>query len=77
MLEVKIDILPFGDENFRETIKEMIITNNGTHKKRPEYGNYFVLCDGIEFEVKNHKRSDGIWVLLKKIIDKLLEEQNA
>jgi hypothetical protein len=74
MLELKIEIIPFGDEAMgRRNISTMRIINDGKHKQRPEWGSYKIECDGITCHVPNHKRNWGAWRLVQSAVDKFLE----
>ena len=72
MLEVQIDIVPFGYQADRETIGKLRIINTGDHIDRPNYGNYICEHPDGSFKVLNHKRSDGVWLLLKKCIEEYI-----
>lgn len=71
MVEVKVNIVPFGFKDLKKEIGSMKIINDGTHKKRPEYGNYVIKIDDKEIKITDHKRSDGIWVLIKRALEEL------
>lgn len=69
MIEVHVILKPYGIDHLAEQIQEMVIINDMTHEKRPEYGNYKIEMDGEVFKVKNHKRVDGIWELIRLAIE--------
>ena len=78
MLRVTIELIPFGNEDNKETIGEIIIINDATSKKRPEFGNYEVKLYQSTISpkfiaIKNHKREDGYLKLLQKCINKLVK----
>lgn len=79
MLRVTVEIVPYGDEMCAEIIGKMIIGNTCMHPKRPEYGSYIVkIKDNDEFkqmELLSHKRSDGFWKLLLKILKQHCERK--
>ena len=74
MLRVKLEIVPFGIEYRCQQIGELRIVNDGSHPKRPEYGNYQVsIVYENEFQcstgcVKDHLRSAGAWRLVRKAL---------
>ena len=75
MLRVTVEILPFGDESKKKTLRSVSIINDGTHENHPDYGNYRVEhTDGngesFTFEIHNHVRSDGLDCLLFKVFGK-------
>lgn len=79
MLKIPIEIHPFGDGDKRRTLGNITIINDGTHKNRPEYGNYKIMVNvydeikEYEFKIKNHKRDEGWIKLLHKATGELLE----
>lgn len=66
MLKVTIELIPFGDLTKIETIKRMIIVNDGTGT--PETGNYVYEIDGKKSVLKGFKRAQGAWKLLFKFL---------
>ncbi len=66
MLEVIVNIVPFGDESKRRELGRMTIINTVDHQKRPEYGRYIVHHDGGSFVIKSWKRERGFWGLILK-----------
>lgn len=78
MLKIPIEIHPFGDSSNKRELGCIYIINDGTHKKRPEYGNYIIeACLGNvikeRFPIKNYKREDGWLKLLHKATGELLK----
>jgi len=73
MLELKIDIVPFGNESKRRTLDKLIIINTATHPKRPEWGKYICHHSEGSFIIENHKREDGFWSLIRKCINEYLD----
>ena len=69
MIKVTVEILPFGFEEGRRTIGEMTIANDGTGNH--ETGNYYGTVDGKKVleKVLNHKRAEGVWPLIKKMLE--------
>jgi len=83
MLEIRIDIVPFGQESMRRPLEQLYIINTADHPRRPEYGNYDVKAvkhsaDGIEVrfvgKIKGHPRDRGYWPLIRKAIKALDSE---
>jgi hypothetical protein len=80
MLELKIDIIPYGEESLRKNLETIQIVNNGKNKKRPEFGDYKVLKSTSEtwpsnleeISINNHRRKDGYWPLIKKVASFLM-----
>ncbi len=68
MLEIKVDIIPFGQEDLRETLDSIKIINTGQHENKPEYGEYMVIHEGGSFIIPSHKRDDGFWDLVRQAI---------
>jgi len=75
MLEIKVDLIPFGNESKRETLDKLIIINTGNNRNRPVKGDYICKCGDKSFEIKNHIREEGYWRLLQKCIGKLVNER--
>lgn len=83
MLRILVELCPFGDVSFKREIGNISIINDGTNKRRPEYGNYIIrLLNESEYngtilessiKIKNHKRSDGWLELLHKTTGELLK----
>ena len=78
MLEIRIDIVPFGQESRRCTLEKIQIINTVDHPRRPEYGNYIVQTDNEEgrhprvaCRIKGHRRDRGYWPLIRKAIKAL------
>lgn len=77
MIRVTIEIIPHGREELKNKIGEIVIGNTVDHENRPEYGNYVVSIRDLgrnikkDIKIKDHKRSDGVWVLLKKILENI------
>ena len=78
MLDVKIDLVPFGDESMRNEIIHIVITNDGTGN--PEIGNYNVeiskpFAHSHKFTIKSYDRSRGILALIGEIGKAVKEEE--
>lgn len=81
MLHVKIDLVPFGQEDGRRQISEIFIGNFGklqsgeyryaVYRKDPRPNGDFDKFDVVVF----HNREDGCEVLTMKAIKKLKEEK--
>ena len=76
MIRVTVDIIPFGVEAKKKTITEIKIDNDGTGDVFT--GNYDFSVYDVEHDhamlidkIKDHRRSDGVWPLIKKVIDKI------
>lgn len=75
MLEVKIDMVPFGYESHRRTIHSIKIINDGKHPKRPFRGSCVVIMDTEDqFEIPDHDRNLGVLDLVRKAIGVFLRE---
>jgi hypothetical protein len=79
MLRVTIELIPFGDQKKSRVIGQMQIVNTGT-SKWPSIGHYDGwMCEEdngyTEFHIKNHKRRDGFWVLLSKILNHVMRSR--
>ena len=72
MLEVKVEIVPFGDESKRRLLDRLLIINTGEHKDSPKKGNYICHHRDGSFEIRNHVRDVGYWSLVRKCLKKLL-----
>jgi hypothetical protein len=76
MIEVKIDLVPFGDYEHVRQIGYIKIWNDGTGDV--ETGNYkYEICDDFyniikSGEYKNFKRAKGVYILLKEILNDAL-----
>lgn len=62
MLEVKVSLIPFGDERGRRELGTIRISNTGKHPQRPEYGEYTVDYDGGSFVIPEYRRDRGFGV---------------
>lgn len=71
MLRCIIEISPFGNELKKYEIERLEIINDLTHSKRPEYGNYRYSFKNHAGTIKNHKREDGAFVLIKNILNQI------
>ena len=80
MLEIRIDIVPFGQESRRRTLEKFQIINTADHPRRPEYGNYAVHhldevgLTEVVCRIKGHRRDRGYWPLIRKAIKALDKE---
>lgn len=67
MIEVNIDLVPFGEEKYRQVIGAMTIINDGTGDY--EVGSYDIeFGDGMKVRVENHERWQDIYTLLYKAL---------
>jgi hypothetical protein len=77
MLHVKIDLVPFGQEEGRRQILDLYIANVG--RISPIHHEYHVWCEdprGVQPRPEplvsvDHMRDDGAWILVKKCIEAL------
>ena len=77
MLHVKVDLVPFGQEDGRRQILELYIANMG--RISPIHYEYHVWTEdprGKELRPEpavavDHSRDDGAWILVKKCIEAL------
>ena len=71
MIEVKINIVPYGNRFYEENIYTIQICNDGTGTI--DYGNYkYEILGGIvtpKGKVKHHKRADGVLELLRLVLN--------
>jgi hypothetical protein len=73
MIEIKIDLVPFGDESKRKNLRTIIIANDLTGTN--EIGNYDVLSkDRMKKygKIKKHKRVKDVLYLAQKAIKLLI-----
>lgn len=75
MLEITVDIVPYGCEGLRRNLNTVRIINDGMHPERPERGSYSCTYDQGSVSVKDHVRDEGYFSLLKKCIDKIVEKE--
>jgi hypothetical protein len=69
MLEIKVDLVPFGIESGRRTLKKFIIANDGTGDSF--IGNYKVLSEDrttVFGVIKKHERNKDVLFLVKKAL---------
>ena len=73
MIDIKIDLVPFGFYSSKRQIGFINITNDatgnveiGNYKYRIEDGNDNIILEGT---YKGFKRNKGIFLLLKEILD--------
>jgi hypothetical protein len=69
MLEIRIEIVPHGNEAKRKLLDKLVIINTGKHEERPEKGDYVCHHSDGSFFVLNHVRADGYWALVRKCIE--------
>ena len=79
MLQVNIDLVPFGNFSRRETLRRLDIVNDGTGNRTT--GNYRYTLHNLENreaetkvesgELKNFPREDGVMELVRQITNKL------
>ena len=85
MIRVTVEIYPFGIAEEKRTIGEMFIVNDVTGTF--EFGNYSYGINKINKEgdiewhhigiLKKHKRIDGVWELIRKILNKQRKEKGV
>jgi hypothetical protein len=82
MLRVTIELVPFGEEEFAQTISEFCVANVGGDKETNiadyELGGYVVKNNKIEEiakELQGHNRDDGVLKLIGEIL--LLPEKKV
>lgn len=74
MLRCIIEVVPFRIENRKYEINRLEIINDLSHPKRPEYGNYKFSFKNYSGTIKNHKRDDGAFILIRNILNQMPEE---
>lgn len=75
MLVVKVEIWPSGDEERSYEIDRLYAGNVSDLQPTSDY--VWRLESGGEGELKKHRRTDGAWVLIEKILRKRrLQEAN-
>jgi hypothetical protein len=63
LIDIKIDLVPFGIEEYRKCIAGVEIVNDGTGSA--EEGNYNItFSDGMIVRVEKHRRAHDIYTLL-------------
>lgn len=69
MVRITIDIIPFGIENEKTTIHEIVISNTGNMIKSGEHEYLYEIDDicGTVF----HDRGEGLLNLVKKVINSI------
>jgi predicted amino acid racemase len=73
MIRVTIDLIPYGIEEKKKNIDTITISNIYTSiKDIAEYSVRFDNNEKTSFMIKNHRRIEGIYSLLKKVIDKVV-----
>lgn len=73
MLILKVEIYPYGKKKYKRVIDEILIINNLTNKKNPEYGNYVIKRGSkILGYIENHKRENGKDVLIQRVYEEVL-----
>jgi hypothetical protein len=68
MLRLTLEVVPHGNESRARTIGVIEIVNTGDHPGRPEYGNYRGTMGDREVEVTHHRRDDGAWKLVRRVL---------
>lgn len=82
MLVIKVELWPYGVALHEERLQLLSIENDGSHPLRPEYGNYNctftnkLTNEAVTVTVKNWKRDEDVWGLVKMAIDTYLEEKH-
>ena len=72
-MEIIIDLVPFGFEPERKNLGTLKVVNTSQHPKRPKYGEYQIHHPNGSFYLKaEHKRSEGFWALVQKVINEYL-----
>ena len=73
-LRVKLEIVPFGDEDKAYEIGRIDVFNKGASDGIHHYG--VLVLDknnqGMFNREIRHNRSEGAWVLIKKVLDRLI-----
>lgn len=77
MLRCIVEVVPLGNEIQKYEIERLEIINDATHPRRPEYGNYKYSFRNYTGIIKNHKRDDGAFVLIKNILSQVLPEEEG
>jgi len=72
MLELRIEIIPHGDESKRRVLDKITIVNTGQHIDRPERGEYIIHHRDGSFILKDHARDDGYWSLIRQVLKRFL-----
>lgn len=74
MLRITVELVPFGKEEFKKDIGEIIIINDGTGDYK--LGNYkYTIGDEtgtIKGKFKGHNRLQSVFQLLKSVLNKSL-----
>jgi hypothetical protein len=73
MLEIRIEIVPHGNESKRKLLDKLVIINTGKHTERPEKGHYICHHSDGSFEITDHIRADGFWSLVRKCLNEYLD----
>ena len=73
MLEIRIDLIPHGNEKKRITLDRLVVINTCGHAERPVKGDYVCHHSDGSFFVLNHVRADGYWSLVRKCIEEYLD----
>jgi hypothetical protein len=76
MIRVRVDVVPFGNEDEAKEIGQLVFANDGFGNAFT--GNYvFVYADNhgeeCEGSVKNFPRNQGIWKLIAECLNSTLE----
>lgn len=72
MLELRIEIVPHGDESQRRLLEKICIIDTGRHVDRPERGEYIIHHRDGSFILKDHACADGYWALIRQVLKRLL-----
>ncbi len=72
MLELRVEIIPHGDESKRKLLDKIVIINTGKHIDRPERGEYIIQHKDGSFIIKDHARADGYWALIRQVLKRFL-----
>jgi len=82
MLRITVEMLPFGSDTDKYVIGQFDVGLQTSHPKFPEMANYMVKSKDSKtgehsFVVKNHKRADGAYVLVKLVMNGLKKQLKA
>ena len=79
MLRLKLELVPFGDEDHAREIGRMVIANDGK-SDHPAFGMYEAWLGPDNYTGKGprylrldgHLRSQGAWVLVRDLLNRIL-----
>ena len=67
MIKISIDLIPYGDESRRRTLKEIDIVNTG--ERRSDVATYVTRCEREVRFVRNFERGQGVLALLQLALE--------